>query len=184
MKKLIGALLVLLMLGGWHMPPDPHGMTRIYAEMVPDDVHVTYDWEECGTVNAYYSIGPKHVTMCKELETVEHPIVGFVFAHELAHAVIIQQNIPFSGSGEVAADELAAITLIGMGRGDEVFAAGEWFYEMGRPEDPTDEHAGHERRGLYLMCLAAQAEGMNSPLCYVDYARTKLAWERLTGKRV
>lgn len=85
----------------------------IFVMSVPG-VKVTVAWEACGEVNAYYYPGRGHIELCNELVSLSLPAAQFIVAHEMAHAIITQRGIPYTGLHEAAADELAMIAIFAM----------------------------------------------------------------------
>ena len=136
-------------------------------------------WKDCGEVNGYYVIASKIIVMCNELKTLDPGVVRFVFAHELSHAVIYQRDIPYTGSEEWAADELATLILIQLGDYEALVATVDMFAASGGGEATATSHPSHERRALYISCLALESLGQTQNQCMVDYTRTKAAWMKL-----
>lgn len=179
---LAGWALLAGLAGYTHADNDPLGLGEVYAAMNYDGVHTTVSWTDCGQVNAFYVPGIQHVFLCNELRTQPRSFVRFVYAHELAHGVIAQRDIPITGSGEVAADELAAYTMIGAGWADDVFAAGRTFMESGQPEDPVDPHPSDAHRAFSLGCFALQSKGLDSDYCRgTPWPQVTRNWARLLG---
>jgi len=148
------------------------------SDLTTRPVHVSF--AKCGQVNATYWPATDNIIICRE--TLEQPegVVRFVVAHEMAHAVIHQRDIPFTGSEETAADELAAVTLLVWGHEFDVLITGLYFHEHGQDEDPTDPHPGDERRAYTLMCLAEGSETQPDwPWCRPEWARALHTWVRL-----
>lgn len=159
-NRLIAAWAVLLLLtatvGG---AVDPLHLDDVVEEMRMPGVNTTIEWADCGEVNAYYTPSLQTVTMCRELLPYGGPFIRFVLAHELAHGVIRQRDIPYTGSQEVAADELAAVVLSLYHDQEAVLAAANFWFQQGNPEIPWDPHPGNVRRGYTLSCLADTSKG-------------------------
>ena len=156
---------------------DPYKLAPLLQTM-PASVAVT--WRKCGQVNALYYVARAEVVMCNELKKLPDGVIRFIFAHELAHGVIYQNNVTYTGSEEWAADELAALVLIEMGDGLSVLEAAAWFKDKGTTEDHlTTSHPVAMRRFVTLGCMVLQSTGEDADICSVDYNRIKGAWARL-----
>lgn len=154
-KRLLLAWGLLGVLTGWtKLDRDPHNLQPIINAMQFDGVETTVSWEDCGQINAYYWPLKKHVYLCNELEGLPDGLIQFILAHELAHGVIYQRQIPITGSKEAAADELAAYIMHAMGRDREMLEAATWYAVMNTPEFPPDDHPSDIRRAWALMRLA------------------------------
>lgn len=176
-KRLLLAVLTLLLACGF-AHDDPYELDLVTGAMHYDGVETTVGWEDCGMVNAFYNIPTKHVTMCNELKPLPAGVIRYILAHELAHGVIIQRDVAFTGSGEWAADELAALTLIWLDRAEDVKAGGDFWASMGRDEDPFDDHYGDNRRAVGLWRLYLGATTDNEDFTYY-YRHAMYAWLRL-----
>lgn len=134
---------------------------------------------QCGTPNAFYNPAKHAMVFCYELlehfegihrnttktpEELDRKLVGtfaFTFFHELGHALVGELDLPITGKEEDAADELAAISLAGIGaRGREaVVAAAEWFAIQGRMREQDgdmawyDEHSFDLQRMYTVICI-------------------------------
>lgn len=204
MKAVIATWVASLFLHGFcaagvdKMPLD---LDLVYRAMWQPGVEVTTVFEDCGEVNAYYHPVTKSVTMCNELLDLDPGFVRFVYAHELAHAAIVQLNLPYTGLHETAADEMAAVVLSLYDREEDVEAAGRVFFEIGELDaklgEPVeswyDPHPGHKRRGAALVCLAAGSKGKRATIKTDDtwsgtyfcpsyeWVRARDTWMRLLG---
>lgn len=182
------ALLLALCLG--FAGSDAYDMRQTYNVMRLPGVQVTVKWEGCGEVNAYYYPRDKSITLCNELKELDPAVVRFIFAHEMAHAIIVQKGVPFTGLHETAADELAAVMLGLYGHQDDVRAAGRWFFARPNGDYWPGEHPSHLRRGFALMCLANKGErgwvigddGI-APCPKLEWHRAVDSWMRLLGYR-
>lgn len=196
-KRLLLAWAVLAALFSQTAAAPPAGLDAVVELMRFPGVEVTVSRRDCGTVNAFYMpvAGPiflptrvlfsdgKEVVLCNELlETLKYQdgIVRVVLAHELAHAVIIQLDLPFTGSSETAADELAAVMLLLHGyKYDIQAAAAHWPWNT--PDVAEDPHPSSARRRVMFKCFAEQYEGNYTSDCPVDLPRAARAWLRLLG---
>ncbi len=179
MKALI--LTGVLALAPLSPTPDEFDLAVVAEEMRVPGVLTTWHWEDCGQVNAYYYPRRKDVTLCNELREFGPGVVRFIFAHELAHGIIRQRGIAYTGSEEVAADELAAVVLAINHRVEDVEAAAEFFNEHVGESSPWDPHPSGPRRYFTLSCLADQSQGKYPWLCDSDYGwlRALSSWTRL-----
>jgi len=143
-----------------------------------EGVHTTYEWRDCGMVNAFYDPHRRHVLLCNELRDLEPGAVRYIFAHELSHGVIMQRGVPYTTSHEGAADELAALWLVVIGRADDVYAGARFWRGLGRDENPYDDHFSDLRRAHSLECIARGAQG-KSFMCTLEYRRIVKTWIRL-----
>lgn len=158
---------------------DPHRLAPLRLA-IPTKAEVV--WMDCGEVNGYYHPPTRRVIMCNELSTLPRGVLRFVYAHELAHAFIHENGIPYTGSEEWAADELASLVLIEGGWSKDVEEAAKYQLARGQPDRWSSEHPGDERRAAYMLCMAKQgAEGLTADFCYINYPRIKAAWKKLYG---
>lgn len=163
------------------LPPE---IARVIPEMAHPGVTVRVDVVDCGTVeNAWYYPDTKHVEFCSSLLALPAPVARFILAHELAHAIIVQLDVPYTGSHEEAADELAALVLLATGD-DLREVARYWYQESITTEVPTwADHPSHLQRFHTLRCMAAEAAGTLEPLCYRGgFKRAARTWMRLLGQ--
>lgn len=194
-RRLLACWGLLACLMGMSAPPDDNRMQRIYEAMSMPGVTVNVQWATCGQVNAFYThegglmylgseilfLEPKSIVLCRELADLPDGFTHFVFAHELAHAVIVQREIPYTGSHETAADELAAYVMSIYGMSDDVMAASDYFMEQGNDETPWDDHPGDMRRGIALGCIADGSQNIYHSFCPVRFDRIQRAWNKLLG---
>jgi len=143
--------------------PDPYNLNEIDMEMREPGVHVRWHWEDCGEDNAWYMSG--EITLCNELRELDPGVVRFAFAHEYSHAIIHQLHIPFTGSEEVAADELAAVVLGVNGHADELMQAALYWYNREDDANPWDPHPSNLQRFYTLGCYALESAGLDSVRC-------------------
>ncbi len=184
LRRLIACWVVLAMLCGFSASnTDPMGLNEIASMMNFDKTNTSWKWatvdeDPCQHgPNAGYLKG--QVRMCDSLRIFPAGVVRFVFAHELAHGVIEQRDIPYTGSYETAADELATVMLIASGHVADVEAAANWLIEQGNNDNPFDPHGSDLRRGFQLLCYVKQHSGLTSDACFVDLRHTTKAWVRL-----
>lgn len=195
--RLLACWAVLALLLGFTAPPrDPLGLEPVIEMFRLPGVQVSVSWMPCGQANAFYSqrggmvwsptgvifIEPKSVVLCTELQSLVRPAaIRFILAHELAHAVIMQRDIPYTGSGETAADELAAVMLSVYDHRGDVIAMAEFFERMGGEDNAWDDHPAGERRGVALRCLAYGSMNAAPYGCPVSWERVHRAWVQLLG---
>lgn len=150
--------------------PDPLKLAPIiglYHETFPE-VEFTIHWRRCGEENAYYDEGSHRIVMCSELLPHGGSLVRFVLAHELAHAVIMQRNVPFTGLHETAADELATLVMIVLGRQEDVKTYAKYLLTLKNDLPPEAPYAEHDARSHALNRII---DGSN---------RNTAEWQRLT----
>lgn len=176
-------LLLLGLLGvGNRTPADPYDLTQVVSAMSFAGVSAPYGWEDCGQRNAYYFPAERRIILCNELRGHITPgILHFYLAHEMSHAVIHQLHIPFTGSEEVAADELAALVLSLDGMARDVAETGSMFLDQARPEIPWDPHPGDVRRGVTLLCMYAGSQHTQLSLCDNQWPQAVYTWTTLLG---
>jgi putative metallopeptidase DUF4344 len=156
-KRMVAAWLLLGVLLGWtNMKPDPYGLQPVINAFQYDGVDTRVVWRECGEVNAYYIPARQEVVLCTELELLRLTpgVMQHVVAHELAHGVIVQRNIPYTGSGEVAADELSSYVLHAMGYDQALREAARWYALRNEVVPPYDDHPSDMKRAVMLMEIA------------------------------
>lgn len=183
-KKLLAcwALLLFLMAANPEQDPDPYRLAPLRAA-IPVDVKT--EWIDCGEINGFYVPRLDTIVMCNELKTLPPGLVVAIYTHELAHAFFKQKDIPFTGSEEWAADELATYVLIEQGRGEEALEAGKWLLDNDPDDNPFNDHLSGTRRAGYILCMVMQSKDAGPDWCYVDYARISKVWKRwLDGARL
>lgn len=151
----------------------------MYAMRTPG-VSTTVSWEDCGQVNAFYIISKRHVVLCNELKILPEPVIRYVLAHELAHGIIHQRDIPYTVSGEAAADELAGVMLLLYGDEEAVHSASLFWWTQGENNPPWDDHPDDDERGWRLGELWAGYHGRTEELWWY-FRRATAAWFRLLG---
>ena len=145
---------------------DPLGLAPVEEAFRMPGVTFSVGWQPCGEINAWYSPADRAVLLCDEIRALGAPAVRYFLAHELSHAVIDQRAIPYTGSQEAAADELASVVLGVYGWSQDVLAGAEFFAHMAElGEDPPfwDPHPAYAHRSATLVCLARESTG-NYPL--------------------
>lgn len=136
--------------------------------------------ENAGT--AWYFPMARTILLCAESLADKDPgYVRFIIAHELSHAYIRQLDLPFTGSSEAAADELAVYLLTRAGYADAVLSASEYYKSRILDLFPGFfVHPTNEQRYHMMRCLGNEAKGKTAPLCdYFDLERVRHSWERL-----
>jgi putative metallopeptidase DUF4344 len=145
------------------------------------DLNVRITLETCGEVNAYTeedkdNPGGYHVAICRETLQRQPRLARFYFAHELAHATVHQYEIPFTGSEEDAADELAALIMVENGWAIDVMYAARYFLDQEDDVPAWDPHPPNDKRAFTLRCLALK---LDSGLCPRYYTPAHDAWVKL-----
>jgi len=186
MKRLVAGLLTLLLLCGFTFQapkpnPDPLDLNPVLNAFRFDGVETTVVWRTCRQLNAFYYPTARRVVLCNELRRLEPGAIRYILAHELAHGVIMQLDVPYTTHHEGAADELAALMLIWMGREADVVDGALFWAGMGRPENPFDDHFGDWRRANNLICLVEGSldDGLVETGCIATYRRATRAWVKL-----
>lgn len=155
-------------------------LERLFRQLIDPRLEVTLEFKKCGFENAFYDPDSRSVLICTEM--LDYPAVRFFLAHEVAHAYIVQLDVPFTGSHEAAADELAAVLLFRMGRAvDVAHAAAYWMRASLDGNVPGwADHPDNDQRYWRLSCLAREAAGaLLPPFCRSDLARVDTTWTRL-----
>lgn len=173
-------LLVVLASLSVSQPLDTKDIEKFMRFPGMEDVQVV--WQNCGEDNAYWD-RRKTVIMCNELRDNPEGQQRFYLAHEFAHAIIDRLDIPYTGSEETAADELATITLLMMGMEDDVVTMETVFTERARPYlDPTDPHLHSLQRAHNLGCLRLGRYGWPFDGCDWKWRDTVINWSKLLSK--
>jgi Putative metallopeptidase len=117
---------------------------------------IEVEWAVCGGANAFYFPSMRKLGVCIEMLSMPKGVFEFVIAHEMAHAFIWQTDVPYTGSGEEAADELAAIYLIAHQKEQALKDTAKLLAAEadGRAMRPSAEHPENGRRAYVLSCLA------------------------------
>jgi hypothetical protein len=189
-NKFLAFVLSLCLLAGSAVAAPPSGSDSLlpakkeWVALIADamtlpGMKVSLSYRDCGQVNAYYWYATKTVVICNEL--LDEPIgfVRFVMAHEMAHAVIMQKDIPYTGSHEDAADQLAAVFLYVNDMREDIYEAAEWFYQWRDAEpSPLDDHTWPHQRAWQLFCYYVGTEETGSE-CNHRFGQALKAWDRL-----
>ncbi|CAO3424810.1 hypothetical protein [Azospirillum doebereinerae] len=126
-----------------------------------------------------------------------------VVLHELAHAIFDLKKIPILGREEDAADQVAAYTLLRLGKGEarRVIASVAVMYASEAREAPPElksfanEHSLPAQRFYNLLCISYGADRQTfgdlvekgylpaerAALCEEEYRQVKYAFERLVA---
>lgn len=142
-----------------------------------EDIQVV--WRDCGQENAFWD-RDKTVIMCNEIRGKPEGMQRFYLAHEMAHAIIDRLHIPFTGSEETAADELATITLLMLGYEDDVIAMEKYFIDTATHFlDPSDTHGHQMQRAHNLGCLRLGRIDWPFDGCDWKWRKTIVNWSKL-----
>lgn len=172
---------------------------------------------DCSMVNAFYDEHTRRITVCYELvdhfldefrrivknpRQLEDAVVGatlFTFYHEAAHGIIQLLDLPAVGREEDAADQLATLSLLGMGDAGAKMAisSAHWFQLEARVEPHAtpfwDEHAFDAQRFYNVLCLvygsnpgkyqqlvtSGELPMARAGRCTEEYEKISRAWNRL-----
>jgi hypothetical protein len=183
--------------------------------------------QECeGEVNAFYDPEDRSISLCYELlehfltlfaesseaETEEDfaevgtkaiATLGFVFYHELGHALIDAYDLPATGREEDAVDQLATVLLLETWEGEDsetaMTASAEWLgisaAQTEGEHNMADEHGLDEQRFYNLVCwmygsdpdyFGDLAQGWGLPearavRCPEEYGKMARSWTTLLG---
>lgn len=143
--------------------------------ILPQDVPIILT--ECGIPNAFYNREKKTITMCYELMGVLMqsfvPVAktekelgegvlyttGYVFLHELGHALIDIYKLPVTGREEDVADQIATFIFAEGGASGEsiILNAALWFLQISKNKELSesafaDEHSLDVQRFFNLAC--------------------------------
>lgn len=154
----------------------------VVERMTLPGMAVTWDQPDCdGQFNAAYDLTSKMVHVCTSVLRAGPELTRFVVAHEMAHAMMDQLDLPYTGSGEAAADELAALYAIATDSVQDVNAAADLFWlDAELNAGWWDDHQNPGQRSRILRCFAAGAAGLDWMFdCRVRLARAARAWARI-----
>jgi hypothetical protein len=179
----VNALMLLALAMTNDTPPDPmrDAFIATIEKMKLPGMEVEPLIIPCGQVNAAYISVTHQIVMCAETFELGPDVVRFVTAHEMAHAIIDQYNIPVPGSEEGAADELAAVYFGMTGDALTILKAGVfWAEHPDAGENVWDDHQSSRKRAAVLMCLG---DGANEDAaihgCRVKFLKAEQTWTRL-----
>lgn len=156
-------------------------LAKLAAKLSDPRVHIEVEVKTCGQENAFYYPDTRTITFCTEMMKYGGA-ARFFLAHEIAHAYIVQLDLPFTGSHEAAADELASYLLIKAGMAKDVRAAGRYWREQAVLSNVPGyaDHPDHDQRGWTMSCLADEALKVpTSIFCRGDLARVQHNWARI-----
>ncbi len=157
-------------------------LPQLAGRIADPRVRIDVSLKECGFQNAFYHPASRTITFCTEMLVHAPGAVRFFLAHEVAHAYIVQLDLPFTGSHEAAADELAAYLMIKAGYAEDLITVAKYWdtRDEATGSVPTwADHPANGQRAWTLGCLGAEATGRLVPLCRGDLTRIKHNWERL-----
>lgn len=161
-------------------PAKKEWVSLIVDAMTLPGMKVALQYQDCGEINAYYLPSARTVVICNELLEEPVGVVRFVAAHEMAHAIIMQKGIPYTGAHEDAADQLAAVFLYVNDMAEDTLAAAEWFYQWRDNEHgPLDDHTWSHQRAWRLFCFYLGATDPESNTCKARFGQAIFAWDRL-----
>lgn len=159
-----------------------HDVAKVVDEMTLPGMEVSVEVMPCGQINAFYYPPMKAIVVCREALELDPGVLRFFIAHEMAHAIIDQYDIPVPSSEEAAADELAAVALIGMGDKVAVVDVSMFFANHPDTEDVWDDHQSHAKRAASALCLVAGSEAVALlPDCGDKFHHAARTWLRLLG---
>jgi len=142
--------------------------------ILPQDFPIIF--QQCDTVNAFYSQKDKEIIICDELlenlfqnfsyivepgDELNKAVSGatyFIIFHELGHGLIDVYDLTYSGKEEDVADQLASVILTGMGEdGPKVAITGANFFyitgsQIGEGYPFWDEHSLNQQRYYNILC--------------------------------
>lgn len=154
-----------------------------FADALRDPrVDFSLTFEPCGTENAFYWPATHEIVVCDEILYRGTAVIRAIVAHEVSHAYILQLDIPYTGSHEVAADELGAYLLAKTGHGADLLAIADLWRDMGEINNVSgwDDHPDFDQRYWTLHCLGQEATKASVDLlCRQDLARITHTWDRL-----
>lgn len=154
---------------------------QVVHDMTLPTMHVDVIYTECGQTNAMYFPAADALIVCTEDFALQPGALRFITAHEMGHAIIDQLSIPFTGSEEEAADEIAAVYSGMANRPEDTMEMAMYFLDMANVwVDPRDDHPPNEKRAWTLACMADGAEPQPvSPHCQALFDRATDHWKRL-----
>lgn len=150
----------------------------------PAEVELSISWMDCPSFDALYQPVTKEILICLGVADVGVDVTRFVIAHELAHALIWQLDLPITGSEEWAADEFATLVAIATGHpGDALGAAAKFEDVLTVPPTAGDDHPFGPVRARDIRCIVAGSHGDDDKYeCRNRYRRAVRAWMYLMGQ--
>jgi Putative metallopeptidase len=149
--------------------------TTVLTELFRLPTDVTVMLASCGRIDAFYSPAQQRIYLCDELLTyfaqvfappedsaaAVHDATLFTFFHVVGHALIQVLDLPVTGPGEEAADEVGAVFLVVGEAEDEqaVLAGSRVLFQRSRVLDPAQTvpfwalHPWTTQRYVRLRCL-------------------------------
>ena len=141
---------------------------------LPSPLAITF--EDCGVVNAHYNKSKQMIQMCHDLyddflklfakagmdqKQVAETAAGafmFTFLHELGHALVGELELPITGKGEDAADEIATLILSQRAKSSQIARAGATWFEVkaktpGHKDAYWSSHSFDRVRYEAILCL-------------------------------
>jgi hypothetical protein len=158
---------------------------RALAAVRPFTRPVTVRLGRCGEVaEAVWKDDVGEILLCDEL--LSHalafadeplPIVRYIVAHEVGHASADLFGIPVAGSGELDADQFAAVLLTAGGMQADVLAAAAMMRRMAQQADLL-EATQHERLGRAeaLACLVEEDGPGPEAQCRTTLPEARARW--------
>jgi hypothetical protein len=181
---------------------------------LPRNVHVVVD--ECGEINAFYTPSEAAIVFCYELieyladqfapdrawtmeqQEAVRGAIDFILLHEVGHALVDQFEIPITGREEDAVDQLATVTLVGLGEKGAVAALRgvEALQPEGNSFNDSDHADEHSLGPVRLYNVACWVYGSNpqryenlvtsgflpqdrAVRCTSEWDQMQKSWERL-----
>lgn len=141
-----------------------------------EDVSVV--WRDCGHINAFWD-RKATIIMCNELHELAPGAQRFFLAHEWSHAIIDRLHIPYTGSEETAADELAAVSMLILGYEDDIYEMEKRWWSTREWLDPFDTHLHGTQRAWNLTCLRWGSKNNNIAGCADKWASAVNSWSKL-----
>lgn len=155
-------------------------VAKVVKDMTFSSMTVSLMPMDCGSPNAAYMPGLRTIVVCNELVAKFPGSVTFIVAHEMAHAIIDQLDLPITGSEEAAADELAAVYSLSVGHPERVLAAAVFFDSLPGGHQLSDPHPDPQQRMWTLRCYEDGARAISViENCSDIYTHAVRTWGRL-----
>lgn len=157
-------------------------LMALATKLADPRVHIEVSVEECGQENAFYHPFRRLIVFCTEMLAYGPATARFFLAHEIAHAYIVQLDLPFTGSHEAAADELAAYLMIRAGHAKDLLEAAKYWTAQAEETSVPGwaDHPDHDQRAHTLRCLGQEAtHGKDQLLCRGDLPRIQRNWAKI-----